>query len=158
MLTDDVENTNGKNQERIYYSLISCGLFPEDQKGCRKGTRGIGDLPYIDQHILNESKTRRKNLATVRIDNKEAYDVVPQIWIIDCLKMYKISSEVIMFFKETMKNWWVELTAGGKNLAEVRIQRGIFQGDALSPLLFVIATMPPNHILRNCSGGYKLTK
>ena len=32
-----------------------------------------------------------------------------------------------------MKDWRVELTAGGKSLAETKIQRGIFQGDALSP-------------------------
>ena len=76
---------------------------------------------------------------------KKAYDMVPQSWIINCLKMYKISHEVIKFIKETMKTWRVELTAGGRILAEAKIQRGIFQGDALSPL---IAMMPLNHILR----------
>ncbi len=55
-----------------------------------------------------------------------------------------------------MKNCRVELTAGGKSLAETKIQRGIFQGDALSPLLFKIAMMPLNHILRKCTAGYKL--
>ena len=40
----------------------------------------------------------------------------------------------------------------------MKIQRGIFQGNMLSPLLFVIAMRPPNHILRKCTGGYKLTK
>ena len=72
--------------------------------------------------------------------------------------MYKISDKVIKFIEETMKNWRVELTAGGKNFAEVKIQKGIFQGDALSSLLFVITIMSLNHILRKCSGGYKLTK
>ena len=57
-----------------------------------------------------------------------------------------------------MKNWRVELTAGEKSLAETKIQRGIFQGDALSPLLFIIAKMPLNHILRKCTAGYKLSK
>ena len=32
---------------------------------------------------------------------------------------------------ETMKNWKVEMTAGGTALAKVKIQEGIFQGDAL---------------------------
>ena len=39
----------------------------------------------------------------------------------------------------------MELTAGDKSLAEVKTQRGIFQEDALSRLLFVIARMPLNH-------------
>ena len=34
------------------------------------------ELLYIDQHIINESKTKRKkNLAMVWIDNKKAYDM-----------------------------------------------------------------------------------
>ena len=57
-----------------------------------------------------------------------------------------------------MKNWKVELTAGGKSLAEVKIQKGIFQGDAQSPLQDMVAMMPLNHILRKSSGEYKLTK
>ena len=72
--------------------------------------------------------------------------------------MYKISHEVINFIDKTMKTWRVELTAGGRNLADPKIQRGIFQSDALSPLLFIIATMPLNHILRKCTAGYKLSK
>ena len=48
--------------------------------------------------------------------------------------------------------------AGGKSLAEVKIQRGIFQGNELSPLLFEIAMMSLNHILKKWTGGYKLRK
>ena len=79
-------------------------------------------------------------------------------WIINSLKMYKISDEVINFIDKTMKTWRVELTAGGRRLAEAKIQSGIFQGDTLSPLLFIIAMMPLNHILRKCTAGYKFSR
>ena len=48
-----------------------------------------------------------------------------------------------------MKTWRVELTAGEKSLAETKIQRGIFKGDALSPLLFIIAMMTLNPYSEN---------
>ena len=67
--------------------------------------------------------------------------------------MYQISHEVINFIDKIM-----ELTAGGRRLAETKIQRGIFQGDALSPLLFIIAMMPLNHILRKFTAGYQLSR
>ena len=57
-----------------------------------------------------------------------------------------------------MKTWKVELTAGGRSLVEANVRRGIFQGDALSLLLFIIAMMPLNHMLRKCTAGYKLSK
>ena len=120
--------------------------------------KDAAELLYIDQHILNESKTRQKNLAMAWIDNKKAYDMVPQSWIIHYLKMYKISHEIINFIEKTLQTWRVELTAGGRSLAETKIQKGIFQGDALSPLLFIIAMMPLNHILRKCTAGYKLSR
>ena len=72
--------------------------------------------------------------------------------------MYKISDEVINFIEKTMKTWRVELATGGRSLAEAKIQRGIFQGNALSPLLFMIAMMPLSHILRSCTAEYKLSR
>ena len=59
---------------------------------------------------------------------------------------------------EAMKNWKVKLIKGEETLAEVKIQRGIFQDDALSLLLFVIAMMPLNHLLRKYTKGYKFNK
>ena len=58
-------------REKVYYLLICRGLFTEEQKRCRKGTRGIEELQYIVQHILMESKTRRKNLVMTLINNKK---------------------------------------------------------------------------------------
>ena len=114
-------------REEIYHYLTSRGLFPDEQKGCCKGSRGTAELLYINQHILDESKTRRKNLTMAWIDYKKAYDMVPHSWIINSLNMYKISDKVINFIDKTMKTWRVELTAGGWRLAEAKIQRWIFQ-------------------------------
>ena len=81
--------------------------------------------------------------------------MVPHNWIINSLKIYKISDEVINLIDKIMNTWRVELTAG-RRLAEAKIQRGIFQGDVLSPLLFMIAMMSLNHILRKCTAGTNL--
>ena len=57
-----------------------------------------------------------------------------------------------------MKTCRVELIAGGRSLAEAKIQRDIFQGDALLSLLFIIAMIPVSHTLRKCTAGYKLSR
>ena len=73
-------------------------------------------------------------------------------------KKKKISDEIINFIEKTMKTLKMELTAGGRCLAEAKAHRGKFQGDAQSPFLFIIAMMPLNHIHWKCTAGYKLSK
>ena len=48
--------------------------------------------------------------------------------------------------------------SGNEELARVNIQRGIFQGDVLFPLLFVIGLIPLNHSLRKVNAGHQLGK
>ena len=97
MPTDDVENT--QIREKIYFSLTSPGLFPEEQKRCHKRSRCAGELLYIVQHILNESKTRRKNLAMAWIDYKKAYDMVPTKLDNKLPQNVQISNEVLNFIE-----------------------------------------------------------
>ena len=92
------------------------------------------------------------------IDDKNAYDMVQKILIINCLKMYKTSNQVINFIENTMKNRRGELTTGRKSLAEVKIKREIFHRDTLTPLLFLRVIMSLNHTARKCTDRCKLRK
>ena len=48
-----------QTKEDIYFTLVYRGLFPEEQKECCWGSRGTGDLSFIDYHILKEAKTKK---------------------------------------------------------------------------------------------------
>ena len=92
------------------------------------------------------------------IDFKKAYDMVPHSWIIGSLRMFGIADNVVELLSESMNNWRTTIFSGGKQLGTVEIKRGIFQGDAFSPLLFVIALIPLSMALRESGMGYKLGK
>ena len=49
--------------DQIYRHLDQEKLLPEEQKRCRKGSRGTNDLLYIDRTVIKEVKSRNKNLA-----------------------------------------------------------------------------------------------
>ena len=48
----------------------------------------------------------------------------------------------------SMQGWRTELTCCNESLGQVKVRRGIFQGDSFSPLLFVTAVIPLNLVLR----------
>ena len=63
--------------DSIYAHLDEEKLLPEEQKGCRKGSRRTNDLLYVDRAVIKEMKSRNKNLVMAWIDYKKAYDMVP---------------------------------------------------------------------------------
>ena len=90
------------------------------------------------------------------MDYKKAYDMVPHSLIIECLKLTHVAENIINFVERSMSSWRTELTSSGEMLGSVRIRRGIFQGDSLSPLLFVICMIPLTCVLRKARAGYML--
>ena len=57
-----------------------------------------------------------------------------------------------------MEKWKVMLCSGYSELGEIEIERGIFQGDSLSPLVFVLELTPLNLILRKTKAAYEFSE
>ena len=66
------------------------------------------------------------NLSVAWIDYKKDYDMVPHTWILQCLKIIKVTDNTRNVTKKSMKNWQVELTSGEETLEQVKINRCIF--------------------------------
>ena len=108
----------------------------------------------IDKTILKDCKKGHAKLAMAQINYKKAYDFVPHSWIIDCMAMTGITDDVINFLQKSMDQWKLSLTVNGEDLGDVEVRRRIFQGDSLSPLLFVVGMMTRSLILRNVNASY----
>ena len=55
----------------------------------------------------------------------------------------------------SVEKWKVMLCFRNSELGKVEIKRGIFQGDSLSPLVFVLALIPLSLILRKVKAAYE---
>ena len=69
-------------------------MLREEQKGCRKGSRGTNDLVYTDRAVIKEVKSRNKNLAMAWINYKKAYDMVSHSWFIECFDLFGAAENI----------------------------------------------------------------
>ena len=148
--------------DAMYEHLEKWQYLEEEQKGCRRQRQGTKHQLLINNSILEDCKRRARNLSMAWVDYKKAYDSVPHSWIIRCLDMYKINPAIKEFLKSQMQKWTMNIklkhTEGEIHLPDVKVKRGIFQGDSLSPLLFCIAIDPLSKLIKKESIGYSLGK
>ena len=64
----------------IYDHLKDNNLLRDEQKGCRKQSRGTKDRLLTDKAILEEAKKREKRLAMAWVVYMKAYDMVTCGW------------------------------------------------------------------------------
>ena len=63
--------------EKLYHHLERNGLPTDEQKGCRKGSRGTKDQLLVDKAILKNCRRRLTNLSMAW----KAYDMLPHSWV-----------------------------------------------------------------------------
>ena len=76
-------------------------------------------------------------------------------WVNECTEMFRIAENLRNFLQKSMQQWRLSLTANGEDLGQVNMKWGIFQGDNLLALLFVLSIVPLLLILKKVNGCYK---
>ena len=123
---------------------------------------GTKDQLLINKTVLEDCKRRGRNLSMAWIDYWKAFDSLSHSWIKRCMELYKVSDNVRGFLENQMSKWETDITLqhvnGSIQIPGVKIQRGIYQGDSLSPLLFCMTIDPLSKILKRKNIGYNLGK
>ncbi|CAK1586333.1 unnamed protein product [Parnassius mnemosyne] len=147
---------------RITRHLNSNQVMSRAQNGCRGGGRGTKEPLLIDAVIGKVVKRNRRNLSAAWIDYKKAFDSVPHTWLKRVLELYKVDCTVRDFLGQCMGQWSTILCHLGQRMTaaenHIRIRRGIFQGDCLSPIWFCLSLNPLSTLLEGSGRGFQLRK
>ena len=79
-------------------------------------------------------------------------------FFIECLDLFGVAENIQSLFVNSMEKWKVMLCSGNSELGEVQMKRGIFQGDSLSPLVFVLALILLSLILRKAKAANEFSE
>ena len=69
------------------------------------------------------------------------------------MELFGIADNMRNFLEKSMEQWKLSLTSNGEDIGEVNVKRGIFQGDSLSSLLFVLSIVPLSLIFRKVNAS-----
>ena len=79
-------------------------LLSEEQKGGRRNIRGLKDQLLIAMAILKNCGRRKAGLNMVRIHNRNAYDMVPHLWIKISMGICGVADNICCFLSESMES------------------------------------------------------
>ena len=109
---------------------------------------------------MEQAHKDNQNLYIVYIDYRKAFDSVPHSWLIRVLEIYKIDPLIINSLQQLMKKWTPTLQVKVKNNQimsdPIHTQRGIYQGESLSPLWFCLALNSLSHLLNRTNYGFSI--
>ena len=127
-----------------------------EQAAAKKGSWGCTDQLLINKAIMEEVKSKRRNLVCVWLDYKKAFDSVPHDWLIKALHLAKVPLEIVIVIEALTKTWTTQAGLQAKNTTietdSIDYQRGILQGDGLSVILFALSINPVSFLLRKMEG------
>ena len=131
-------------------------IITQGQAAGKRGIWGTLEQRLIYKNIMKEVRKMRRNLITVWLDYRKAFDSIPHSWLIKLLKLAKIPNNIISAIENLAESWYTILHLNGNNETIVsdliKIIKGIYQGDSLSVMLFVLALNPLSHFLRMRNG------
>ena len=131
-------------------------ILPDEQKALRKGHRGCHDALMIDSMIVESAMVNKSELSVAWVDYQKAYDRVPHGWLLTVLRAINAPRNVRKCVRRLMRKWVTVFSVGRRKIVrvEITLKRGLFQGDALSPLLFCLSILPMSHALRETGKGF----
>ena len=115
------------------------GLLAENQLGTVRRVQGAKEQALLNICI---NKEHGNMLKAMWIDVKKAFDSVNHGYLIECIEKLNLPAWITKFLQKTISKWELEIRSGSEKIIDKKVNRGIIQGDSLSPLLFVLCMDP----------------
>ena len=108
---------------------------PPEQAAYRRGYSTMDHLHTTGQ-ILEKTNEYQQPLFTACVDYEKAFDSIKHAPVFEALEKHGVPSKIINIIKETKTDGTAQIRT--EKLSEkIKIQKGVRQGDTLSPVIFI---------------------
>ncbi|TBU20345.1 reverse transcriptase [Hamiltosporidium tvaerminnensis] len=113
------------------------GLLSDNQLGAVRGVQGAKEQALLNVAI-----------------NKDL-DSIDHAYLTQCIENLNLPDWILKFIKVIISKWKIDISVRPEKIMSKKIDRGILQGDSLSPLLFVLCIDPLSQ--KQCEKYTKVT-
>lgn len=159
--TDDLENvknwrpiTIGSILLRLINKVLASRFECVDLNPLQRGfikTDGCLLNTATLHHLISQRRKEILPYSIIALDLRKAFDTVSHCTIERALKRFQITGLVAEFILDTYMNASTTIECGDKTTRALNINRGVKQGDPLSPVLFnmvmdeLLTNLPPKY-------------
>lgn len=112
-------------------------IIGDTQTAFVKG-RSILDGMVILNEIVEETRRSKDKTILFKVDFAKAYDSIDWNYLLKMLEILNFPSKWIAWIKECIVTASANVVVNGSPSGEFQLERGIRQGDPLSPFLFLV--------------------
>ena len=144
---------------RLTSFLIDNKLIdPTMQKAFLPGINGCIEHNLAMEEIMKDARKQKRTAHITFFDLEDAFGSVPHSLIIESLKMNFLPQNIIDYFSQLYSSCQAVVQTPTWRSDPFHFRRGVFQGDPLSPTIFLMVFNPVLLQLKNMEEkhGYKL--
>jgi len=118
--------------------LVIASIIGVEQSAFVK-RRNIIDEPLIVNEIITWAKVKKKEIFLFKVDFEKAFDNLNWGYLLDVLKQMGFGETWCGWIKGDLNSTEVSVLVNGSLTSTFKLEKGVRQGDPLSPYLFIVS-------------------